>query len=103
MPPTGRQPQAAPGRHLVRGPRDVLDALEVAGLPVDEEEAEEPTSRAGVEALRLRLRQSGELFNRLMALTGRVQGHAVQGPGQAILVAPVGWHLLDDRPQRGER
>ena len=103
MPPTGRQPQAMSGRHLVRGPRDVLDAREVAGLPVDEEEAEEPADRAGVEAIRLRLCHHGELLDRLMALTGRLQGHAVQGPRQTILVAPVGWHVVDDRLQRGER
>src|SRR4051812_37520964 len=99
MPPTGRQRQAMPGGHLVCGPRDVLDALEVAGLPVDEEETEESARRAGVEALCLRLRQSGELLDRLVALTARLQGHAVQGPRQTILIAPVGWHLLDDRPQ----
>src|SRR5918994_2597810 len=92
-----------PGRHLVGGPRQALDAPEVTGLPLDEEDAEEHAGRAGVEALRLRLRQSGELLDHLMALTGRLEGHAVQGPRQAILKAPVGWQVVDDRPQRRER
>src|SRR5215217_6187218 len=102
MPPTGRQRQAMAGRHLVRGPRDVLNALEVPSLPVDEEGAEESTGRAGIEALRLRLRHPGELLDCLVALTARLQGQAVQGPRQAILVAPVGWQVVDARLQRGE-